>query len=147
MVEQNVMKEAHDLGVCIREVLGHVRKMHEADSMPNTVRFASDQCQFNLQLGAQCNNLIMNFNVYICGINSYLLNLVTMFPQDDFLFPEGSDESTKLFKVRGAPFLGAHNLDKPIAALSLDEAIEAALEYVHDNAEDIAREAMGAAGM
>lgn len=148
MVAANTsLKEANELATMICANLKVLRDMHNSAHIPNMANFNGEQAQFNIRSGDHCRNFSMFFNVYYCGDNNYLLELVSMFPQDDYCYPEGSDATTAQFVIYGAPFLGAHKLEKPIGAHNLDEAIGTAIEYVIENIPSIVGEAMGLSGL
>lgn len=143
----NSLKEANELATMICANLNVLRDLHNTTSIPNIASFNGEAAQFNMRCGSHCHNFSMFFNVYYCGDNNYLLDLVSMFPQDNFYYPEGSDESTAQFVIQGAPFLGAHKLEKPMGAYNLEAAIDTALEYVIENIPSIVGEAMGLSGL
>lgn len=139
------LKELRSLSNNGKEAIRQLQLMNleSQGGIPNRVMMEDNQVQFNVKMSEQVKNLVMNFSVYEGGINSYLLELTSYIPGDDFVFPPGAVEETMLFKLTGSPMLGAHTVTKPISALSIQEAVEAALEYVFDNFEDILKEVLG----
>lgn len=145
--KNNSLKEAHELATMVCANIKVIRDMHNTKQIPNITNFGNEQIQFNVKCGPHCHNFSMFFNIYNCGEDGYLLNLVSMFPQDDYYYPEGSDEYSAEFIIKGAPFLCAHVFDKPIAAHGIDEAIDVAIEYVIESIDNIVAEAMGLSGL
>lgn len=148
ITKESFAKEVSEFSTVGKTAIAELLRLHVESVIPNQMTNQNDdQSQFNIVLGEHLRNLHINFSVYLANINSYMLELVMFFPQDDIHFPKESTKETALMTFTGAPMLGAVSYEKPISALSLHEAIEAAIEYVYDNFENMAREAMGGAGL
>ena len=126
-----------------REAIAALMDINTNGEIPNQMTTGDDQTQFNIVLSEVMRNLHINFTIYLANINSYMVEVVMFFPQDDVHYPREATKENALITFSGSPLLGATHYEKPIGALSLDEAVEAALEYVYDNFEDMCRETMG----
>lgn len=144
MIDQDLFKESKNLASLVDQSLYALQTIINRDGqVPNAVVLTGDQCQFTIQFNEICNNLLMNFMVYNCGENNYLLTLTSFFPQSNYYYPEGTTEETMHFKIINAPFLGVHVVDKPIDAANINEAVYLAVDYVIDVSENIIYEMMG----
>ena len=138
------LKVAHGLAEAAKEVFVNLTNLHlNEGGIPNTMAQDDNSVQFNVVMGEHIGNLHMNIHVYLANINSYMLESIFFFPQEDFIYPEMTPRENATFIITGSPELGATKYDKPIGALSLDEAVESAIEYLHDNIEDIIKETLG----
>lgn len=137
------LKEVRELSINGKEVIEKLLELHNGDKLPNCCLLNNEHLIFNVQMSELVKNLRMNFSIYQSGINAYLLELVTFIPQEDYRYPPDTTPGSELFTITAPPALGAHSLQRAINALTLDEAVEASLEYVFDNMENILREAMG----
>lgn len=137
------LKEVNQLSINAKEVIGTLLDLHNNAGIPNRCVLDDGHVIFNIQMSEQVSHLRMNFSVYQSGINAYLLDLVSFIPQENYSYPPECLPGAELFVITGAPALGAHNLQRAINAMTLDEAVEAALEYVFDNINDIIKEVMG----
>lgn len=137
------LKEVNELSTNAKEVIESLLDLHNTTGIPNSCMLNDEHIIFNIEMSEQVSNLRMNFSVYQAGMNAYLFDLVSFVPQEDYLFPPDSLPGSELFIITGTPALGAHNLQRPISALTLHEAVEASLEYVFDNLKDIIKEVMG----
>lgn len=137
------LKEVNELATNAKEVIETLIDFHNSTGIPNSCLLNDEHIIFNIRMNEQVNNLRMNFSVYQAGINAYLFDLVSFVPQEDYNFPQDCLPGSELFTITGTPALGAHNLQRAINAMSLEEAVEASLEYVFDNLKDIIKEVMG----
>lgn len=145
MVEINdFLKEVKELSINGKEVITILMELQAGEKgIPNLCIMNDNHAVFNIEMSEQVKNCKMNFSIYETGINSYLLDLVTFFPQDNYFYPPDLTPDAALFTINGAPLLGAHSVQKPLGAMSLTDAIETALEYVYENMENILKEALG----
>lgn len=141
-LKEDFLKEVDNLSNKARKAIEKLIEIHTESNIANQMR-GDDQTQFNLVLGEHIKSFHINFNIYLVNINAYMLDLVCYFPQEDYHYPVGVTPDLAEFTLTAAPLLGYMTYSTPISALSIDEAIEVALEYVHENMNDIIRECMG----
>lgn len=146
ITEEEIKSHYQNVYTVVRDTFRQVKEIVQLEEFPNLFQM-DDAEYFNVTINLDQHDYIMNFNIYKCNDIEYMLELTNFFKQPNKVYPEGFNEEEANFVIQGAPLLGAHVVNKPIAGNNLYEARLLAIDYVDEHLASIVQEALGAADL